>query len=467
MLEIRSDKQWKRAVKKRDGNTCRQCGVTINLHVHHIKPRSTYPELEWELDNGITLCGNHHAHLKGKEESINLRVIIPDEQIADQLKRLNGIFCNYLDCQLRLEDPDTRLDAVFQLFNQLQIYPDSLNQFLPIIRCFLNRENEYDAELAKQMVVEFLRRSSSEAASQVVIEYETPDEVTEWHRLAESGDARAQYNLGWLYANGYGVELDYEEAVKWYRKSAEQGDATAQYNLAVMYANGYGVELDYEEAVKWYRKSAEQGDATAQYNLAVMYANGYGVELDHEEAVKWYRKSAEQGNATAQNNLAVMYANGYGVELDYEEAVKWYRKSAEQGNASAQCNLGLIYYEGRGGVDKDNDEAKKWYRKSAKQGNDVALEWLYENGDASAQCDFGSMYANRRNYDEAVKWYRKSAEQGNASAQCNLGLMYYEGRGGVDKDNDEAKKWYRKSAKQGNSRAQSTLKHFKELNGCG
>ena len=430
MLEIRSDKQWKRTVKKRDGNTCRQCGVTINLHVHHIKPRSTYPELEWELDNGITLCGNHHAHLKGKEESINLRVIIPDGQIDEQLIRLNDMFCDYLDCQLRSEDPDTRLDAVFQLFNQLQIYPDSLNQFLPIIRCFLNRENEYDAELAKQMVVEFLRRSSSEAASQVVIEYETPDEVTEWHRLAESGDARAQYNLGWLYANGYGVELDYEEAVKWYRKSAEQGNATAQYNLAVMYANGYGVELDYEEAVKWYRKSAEQGNATAQYNLGWLYANGYGVELDYEEAVKWYRKSAEQGNATAQNNLAVMYANGYGVELDYEEAVKWYRKSAEQGN-------------------------------------DVALEWLYANGDASVQCDFGLMYAKRRNYEEAVKWYRKSAERGDATAQCNLGLMYHEGRGGVDRDKDEAKKWYRKSAEQGDSRAQSALKHFKELNGCG
>ena len=51
-------------------------------------------------------------------------------------------------------------------------------------------------------------------------------------------------------------------------------------------------------------------------------------------------------------------------------------------------------------------------------------------------------------------------EQGDASAQCNLGLMYYEGRGGVDRDNDEAKKWYRKSAEQGNSSAQSALKHL-------
>ena len=54
MTEIRSDEQWKREVKKRDG-CCRLCGETINRHAHHIKPRSKYPELEWELDNGITL----------------------------------------------------------------------------------------------------------------------------------------------------------------------------------------------------------------------------------------------------------------------------------------------------------------------------------------------------------------------------------------------------------------------------
>ena len=264
MPEIRTDQQWKREVKKRDGKKCRQCGVTINLHAHHIKPSNKYPELTTKIDNGITLCGNCHARLAGREESVNLKAIISDGQIDEQLTRLNDIFCDYLDCQLRSEDPDTRLDAVFQLFNQLQIYPDSLNQFLPIIRCFLNRENEpdaefdreneYDAELAKQMLVEFLRRSSSEAASQVVIEYEIPDEVTEWRRLAESGDASAQYYLGWLYANGYGVDQDYDEAFKWYRKSAEQGDASAQYYVGLMHANGYGVNQNYDEAFKWYRK---------------------------------------------------------------------------------------------------------------------------------------------------------------------------------------------------------------------
>ena len=73
MPEIKTDQQWKREVKRRDGDACRACGETINLHVHHIKPRSIYPELALELDNGIALCGNCHARLKGKEESTNLK----------------------------------------------------------------------------------------------------------------------------------------------------------------------------------------------------------------------------------------------------------------------------------------------------------------------------------------------------------------------------------------------------------
>ena len=36
-------------------------------------------------------------------------------------------------------------------------------------------------------------------------------------------NARAQFNLGVMYANGDGVPKDAAEAVKWYRKAADQG----------------------------------------------------------------------------------------------------------------------------------------------------------------------------------------------------------------------------------------------------
>ena len=40
----------------------------------------------------------------------------------------------------------------------------------------------------------------------------------------QQGDADAQFELGFCYANGKGVEQDQAEAVSWYRKAAEQGD---------------------------------------------------------------------------------------------------------------------------------------------------------------------------------------------------------------------------------------------------
>jgi TPR repeat protein len=40
-----------------------------------------------------------------------------------------------------------------------------------------------------------------------------------------------------------GVKQDAAEAVKWYRKAAEQGYARAQFNLGLMYAEGKGVML--------------------------------------------------------------------------------------------------------------------------------------------------------------------------------------------------------------------------------
>ena len=102
---------------------------------------------------------------------------------------------------------------------------------------------------------------------------------------------------------------DFATALKEWKPLAEQGDADAQFNLGLMYGNGWGVPQDYAEALKWYRKAAEQGDAKAQSNLGLRYAKGKGVTQDDAEALKWYRKAAEQGNAWAQSNLGVMYQN--------------------------------------------------------------------------------------------------------------------------------------------------------------
>jgi len=166
--------------------------------------------------------------------------------------------------------------------------------------------------------------------------------LQEWQPLAEQGNASAQYNLGWMYDNGKGVQENGVEAAKWYRKSAEQGNASAQYNLGLMYENGQGVQEDDAEAVRWYRKAAEQGHAAAQYNLGGMYASGEGLQENKVEAVRWYRKAAEQGDADAIGNLGWFIANGWGEAKDLIEGERLLKLAVSKGNDWAKEKLKLV-----------------------------------------------------------------------------------------------------------------------------
>ena len=64
-------------------------------------------------------------------------------------------------------------------------------------------------------------------------DYETAHRL--WLPLAEQGNSRAQFFMGFMYDFGYGVQEDDIEAVKWYRLAAEKGYAQANtsiYSLA-------------------------------------------------------------------------------------------------------------------------------------------------------------------------------------------------------------------------------------------
>ena len=143
--------------------------------------------------------------------------------------------------------------------------------------------------------------------NEALIAYNRGDYATAlrlWRPLAEQGDARAQFSLGFMYQNGWGAPQDYSAALIWYRKAADQGYAFAQGNLGFMYEKGHGVPQDYAAAVSWYRKAAEQGNAGSQLNLGVMYQNGWGVPKDLGQAHYWYNLAAAQGNERAKQNLA-------------------------------------------------------------------------------------------------------------------------------------------------------------------
>lgn len=139
------------------------------------------------------------------------------------------------------------------------------------------------------------------------------DSVEELVRIAERGDAQAQFDLGFMYATGIShFEVDDAEAVSWYRRAAEQGFAPAQSALGRAYAHGPVLEQDFTQAATWCRLGAEQGDADGQLCMASLYAGGCGVEQDYAESARWHRLAADGGSGVAQARLGDMYATGEG-----------------------------------------------------------------------------------------------------------------------------------------------------------
>lgn len=61
-------KRWRYDVYARDNFTCQHCGDNGggNLNAHHIKPFAKFPELRFEVSNGITLCEPCHEAVHHK-----------------------------------------------------------------------------------------------------------------------------------------------------------------------------------------------------------------------------------------------------------------------------------------------------------------------------------------------------------------------------------------------------------------
>ena len=163
-----------------------------------------------------------------------------------------------------------------------------------------------------------------------------------WLELADKGDVKSQYNLGYMSENGIELEQNFEQAIIYYKLAAEQGYANAQLNIGSMYAKGLGVEQNLVTAVKWYEKAAEQGLPLAQANLGINYLNGHGVRRNSEKALFWLRKASTQGAFQAQSYLGLMYVQGKGVEKSNSRAYMWWLIANYLGFENVKANLDKV-----------------------------------------------------------------------------------------------------------------------------
>jgi len=99
---------------------------------------------------------------------------------------------------------------------------------------------------------------------------------------------------------------DFVKAVQLWESLVQQGNSDAQYQLGVMYYNGWGVNRDINKTIKLYTLASQQRNATAQYNLGMIYYHGIHVKQDYHKAYKLYSLAAKKGEPNAQKVIDLL-----------------------------------------------------------------------------------------------------------------------------------------------------------------
>lgn len=127
--------------------------------------------------------------------------------------------------------------------------------------------------------------------------------------MATDGHPLAQFQLGWMYHNGYGLAVNDRKASDWWEKAARGGVADAQLALVMLYREGgVNVPRDLPKAAEYLVKSVMSGDEEARL-LMSHYMDDQQWQLK-EHLSKVLRNRPEQlGDvmvvSTGQANLRV------------------------------------------------------------------------------------------------------------------------------------------------------------------
>lgn len=209
---------------------------------------------------------------------------------------------------------------------------------------------------------------------------ETPDGKEETYlekstRQANEGNLEDQMNLAYMYLYGTnGVKQDFAQAFKYYQMAADQNNPIALNNLGSLYFNGIGTDVNMPKALEYFTKAAELGNDNAATNLAFIYLKGGAKDpARNKKAMDLFKNAAASGNNIAKFMLGYAYYIGFVYPQNYDKAFKLVRSAAQKNGKldEAQIVLAEMYINGRGTV-QNYTQGINAYRAAVNQGNSEA-----------------------------------------------------------------------------------------------
>ncbi len=220
------------------------------------------------------------------------------------------------------------------------------------------------------------------------------------------------YTMGTDYTHA-GGETKLKEAVSWFRKAAAQGHRGAQFSLGVLYANGFGVPQNFSEAAKWFRQTALAGNAAPAFYLGLLYENGAGVPRNYTQAIQWYQLATRLNDNASGFYLGLRNSRLQGAPQDNSESLSAFSMAkitgeggAEISRGGAAYNLGMMHWRGHG-VPHDITTAYQWFILSASLGNRLA------QGNMRLLAKQMTARQIARAYADAKAWATNKSKTGN------------------------------------------------------
>ncbi len=326
-----------------------------------------------------------------------------------------------------------------------------------------------------------------------------PGRAVEYLEAARAdGLPEAGVVLGALYLGQTGapVERDVPKAIEYYKQAADDDCVDALRMLGIIYTEGEdGIEADAEQAFTYLRRAAELGSETALEYLQPHMDEAAAWERDNPGGTADFPSSREQlvnPELAAQaslrfNRISEVTARVFDLlaeRMDAEDAASlsaaaskamgqdggdvWARleQAVEDGVArviASQPNetkqgeaalvVGIFHYMGL--LNGYDPERAQHY-----------LEIALEKGVPEAGVTLGELYLGMTRGDDAgedgrdsekgLTYLREAAEKDNVDALRVLGLVYADGRDGIEPD--PAESYFRKAARHGDELALARLK---------
>ena len=124
----------------------------------------------------------------------------------------------------------------------------------------------------------------------------------------------AQVNLGHMYNEGLGVDVDYEEALHWYTLASESDQPEAVFNIGLLYLDGNAVEQNAATALDYFERAEALDVSAASYMIGTLQLSGdQGIPVDLVRGRERVRLAAIGGVPEAQFSYANLLLSGVGA----------------------------------------------------------------------------------------------------------------------------------------------------------